>query len=170
MIANFFAEGFIHVSVTPGGGDSYKIASHVALSSGANATVPDVVNLWPGLKIRRALTDVTSKVDLVSSPYSRVIVTPATLPTGTIVGVAITPLTGATGRGNFGWVQTRGPAGVLTDNTTIVVGQQAITSSVTAGAISLITTTNIITEVIIGQIMRVGASAGWSLVDLRIDN
>lgn len=169
VIANFFAEGYIFVSVTPGGGDYYKIASHVALASGA-ATPPDVVNLWPGHKIRRALTDTTSKVDLISHPYSRVIQTPATLPTGTIAGVAITPLTGATGRGNFGFLQTRGPVGILTDNTTIVVGQNAITSSVTAGACSLITTTNIITEVILGQVMRVGASAGWSLVDLRLDN
>lgn len=170
VIANFFAEGFAFVSVTPGGGDTYKIANHVALSSGANATIPDVVNLWPGQKIRRALTDTTSKIDLISSPYSRVIQAPATLITGVIAGVAVTPLIGATGRGNFGWLQTRGPAGVLTDNTTIVVGQPAITSTVTAGAISLITTTNIIVATVIGQIMRVGASAGWSLVDLRIDN
>lgn len=169
VIANFFAEGFAFVSVTPGGGDCYKIAAHVALSNGA-ATPPDVVNLWPGQKIRRALTDTTSKIDLISSPYSRVIQAPATLVTGVIAGVAITPLTGATGRGNFGFLQTRGPCGVLTDNTTIVVGQPAITSTVTAGAISLITTTNIIVSTIIGQIMRVGASAGWSMVDLRIDN
>ena len=168
VIANFFAEGFAHISVTPGGGDSYKIAAHVALASGA-ATPPDVVNLWPGHTIKRALTDTTSKVDLLSSPYSRVIQTPATLATGVIVGVCIVPLTGATGRGNFGWVQTRGPCGVLTDNTTIIVGQPAITSTVTAGAISLVTTTNIIVATLVGQIMRVGASAGWSMVDLRLD-
>ena len=169
VIANFFAEGFAHISVTPGGGDTYKIVSHVALASGA-ATPPDVVNLWPGQSIKRALTDTTSKVDLLSSPYSRVIQTPATLVTGVIVGVCIVPLTGASGRGNFGWVQTRGPCGVLTDNTTIVVGQPAITSTVTAGAISLVTTTNIIVATLLGQIMRVGASAGFSCVDLRIDN
>ncbi len=168
VIANFFAEGFLFVSVTPGGGDYYKIASHVALANGA-ATPPDVVNLWPGHKIRRALTDVTSKVDLLSHPYSRVIQTPATLATGVIAGVAITPLVGATGRGNFGFLQTRGPCGILTDNTTIVVGQPAITSTVTAGAISLITTTNIIVSTILGQIMRVGASAGWSMVNLTLD-
>ena len=169
VIANFFAEGSIFVSVTPGGGDIYKIQSHVALSSGA-ATPPDVINLWPGRSIRTSLTDVTSKVNLLSHPYSRMIQTPATLPTAVIVGICIVPLTGATGRGNFGWLQTRGECGILTDNTTIVVGQNAISSSVTAGAISLITTTNIITEVIIGQITRVGASAGFSCVNVKIDN
>ncbi len=60
VIANFFAEGYIYVNITPGGGDTYKIASHVALSSGA-ATPPDVVNLWPGHKIRRSLTDTSSR-------------------------------------------------------------------------------------------------------------
>lgn len=168
VIANFFAEGFIYVSITPGGGDVYKIIAHPAFASGAN-TPADLVNLWPGQQIRRALTDTTSKVNLLSHPNSRIIQTPATLPTGKIVGVCTTPLTGATGRGNFGWVQTAGPAGVLMDNTSGIVGQPAITSSVTAGAVSLVTTTNIITETIIGQFMLVAASAGWSLVYLTID-
>lgn len=169
VIANFFAEGFIQVEITPGGGDGYKIIAHPAFASGAN-TPADLVNLWPGQQIRRALTDTTSKVSLLSHPYSRIIQTPATLATGVIVGVCTTPLTGATGRGNFGWVQTAGACGVLTDNTSIVVGQPAITSTVTAGAISLVTTTNIIVSTIIGQIMRVGASAGWSTVWLKIDS
>lgn len=168
VIANFFAEGFITVSVTPGGGDIYKIAAHPAFASGAN-TPADLVNLWPGHKLRRALTDTTSKVDLIQHPYSRIIQTPATLPTGLVCGVAITPLTGATGRGNFGFVQTRGPVGVLTDNTTVVIGQPAIASTVTAGAVSLVTTTNIITSPIIGTFLRVAASAAWSTVWLTID-
>ncbi len=167
VIANFFAEGYIHVTVTPGGGDYYKVASHVALASGA-ATPPDVINLWPGHKIRRSLTDVTSKVNLVAHPYSRVIQLPATLQTGVIAGVAITPLTGASGRGNFGWLQTRGACGVLTAAGTVVVGQPAIVAT-TAGAVDLVTTTNIITSTIVGQFMRIGASAGWSLVYLTLD-
>lgn len=167
VIANFFAEGYVYVSVTPGGGDNYKIASHVALANGA-ATPPDVVNLWPGHKIRRALTDTTTKVNLLSHPYSRVIQLPATLQTGVIAGVAVTPLTGATGRGNFGWLQTRGACGTLTAAGTVVVGQPAIVST-TAGAVDLVTTTNIITSTIVGQFMRIGASAGWSLVFLTLD-
>src|SRR5262249_44476489 len=136
VIANFFAEGFATISVTPGGGDCYKIAAHVALANGVN-TPPDVVNLWPGHRIRRALTDTTSKVDLLQHPYSRVIQAPTTA-TGAVIGVAITPLTGATGRGNFGWLQTRGAVGVLTDNTSLLIGEVAISSTVTAGSVSLI--------------------------------
>lgn len=168
VIANFFAEGYIYVNVTPGGGDYYKIAAHPAFANGAN-TPADLVNLWPGHKLRNALTDTTSKVSLLSHPYSRVIKTPSTLPTGVIAGVAVTPLTGATGRGNFGWLQTRGAVPVLMDNTTGVVGQPAIASTVTSGAVSLVTTTNIITSPIIGQFMFIGASAAFSLVYLTVD-
>lgn len=168
VIANFFAEGYAVISVSPGGGDVYKIAAHPAFANGAN-TPKDLVNLWPGQKIRRALTDTTSKVDLIQHPYSRVIQTPSTLPTGLVCGVAITPLTGASGRGNFGFLQTRGAAGVLTDNTSVVIGQPAIASTVTAGAVSLVTTTNIITSPIIGTFLRVAASAAWSTVYLTID-
>ncbi len=168
VIANFFAEGFIYVNVTPGGGDTYKIAAHPAFASGAN-TPADLVNLWPGHKIRRALTDTTSKVSLLSHPCSRVIITPSTLPTGFINGVAVTPLTGATGRGNFGFVQTRGPVGVLMDNTSGVVGQPAIASTVTPGAVSLVTTTNIITSPIVGTFMFIGASAAFSMIFCTID-
>lgn len=167
VIANFFAEGYIYVSVTPGGGDYYKVASHVALANGVG-TPPDVVNLWPGHKIRRALTDTTSKVNLLSNPYSRVIQLPGTLQTGVIAGIAVTPLTGATGRGNFGWLQTRGACGVLCAAGSIIVGQPAIVST-TAGAVDLVTTTNIITSTIVGQFMRVGASAGWGLVYVTLD-
>lgn len=167
VIANFFAEGYIYVSVTPGGGDYYKVAAHVALANGAG-TPPDVVNLWPGHKIRRALTDTTSKVNLLSNPYSRVIQLPATLQTGVIAGIAVTPLTGAAGRGNFGWLQTRGACGVLTAAGTVVVGQPAIVAT-TAGAVDLVTTTNIVTSTIVGQFMRIGASAGWSLVYVTLD-
>lgn len=167
VIANFFAEGYIYVSVTPAGGDYYKVASHVALANGAG-TPPDVVNLWPGHKIRRALTDTTSKVNLLSNPYSRVIQLPATLQTGVIAGIAVTPLTGAAGRGNFGWLQTRGACGVLTAAGTVVVGQPAIVAT-TAGAVDLVTTTNIVTSTIVGQFMRIGASAGWSLVYVTLD-
>ena len=168
VIANFFAEGYIYVNVTPGGGDYYKIAAHPAFANGAN-TPADLVNLWPGHKLRNALTDTTSKVSLLSHPNSRVVRVPSTLPTAQIAGVAITPLTGAAGRGNFGWLQTRGAVPILMDNTTGVVGQPAIASTVTGGAVSLITTTNIITSPIVGNFMFIGASAAFSLVYLTID-
>ncbi len=55
------------------------------------------------------------------------------------------------------------------DNTTGVVGQPAIASTVTPGAVSLITTTNIITSPIVGTFMFIAASTGFSLVYLTLD-
>ncbi len=167
-IANFFAEGYIYVNVTPGGGDYYKIASHPAFANGAN-TPADLVNLWPGFKLRNALTDTTTKVSLVSHPNSRVVRVPSTLPTAQIAGVAITPLIGAAGRGNFGWLQTRGTVPILQDNSSSIVGQPAIASTVTGGAVGIVTTTNIITSPIVGNFMFIGASAAFSLVYLTVD-
>lgn len=169
VIANFFAEGFANVMAAAGsaGGQTYKIAAHVAFASGANTPI-DVVNLWPGHKIRVTIPDTSSVLDLVQHFYSRIIQLPATLQTQPIAGVCVVPLTGATGRGNFGFVQTRGPCGVLTDASSVVLGQPAIISA-TAGAVALVTTTNIITSQIIGNFMRIGGSAGWSIVNLTLD-
>ncbi len=50
-----------------------------------------------------------------------------------------------------------------------MVGQPAITSTVTPGAVSLVTTTNIIVSTIVGQIMFVGASTAFTLVNLTLD-
>ncbi len=165
VIANFFAEGFINVDVTPGGGDTYKIITHPALANGAN-TPADLVNLWPGHSLRRPLTDTTSKVTLLQHPYSRIIQAPITTVTGVTVGVCVTPLTGATGRGNFGWVQTAGACGVLQDNTALLIGQPCVGSGATAGTCSLWVSG---ISAIIGQVMRISASAAWSCVWLQID-
>lgn len=171
VIANFFAEGYVVISVTPGGGDTYKILSHVALASGA-ATPPDVVNLWPGHFIRRALTDTTSKVDLIQHPYSRTIQSPVTTPTNVIVGVAVVALTGASGRGNFGWLQTRGICGVLTGGTLVIGATVTGTGARAGGAANQLVTKTGSTQAIennIGAVGRVAADAAWSTIFLQID-
>lgn len=166
VIANFFAEGFIFVTITPGFADTYKIISHVALASGAN-TIPDVVNLWPGHFIRRALTDTTTKVTLAQHPYSRVIQCAATI-SGAPVGVAVTALTGASGRGNFGWLQTAGPCAVLGVGT-LTIGSPAVAllSGGTAGAVA---PASAATQPSLGTVLNVEATTQASLIKLTIDN
>src|SRR3990167_1606712 len=109
VVINMFAEGYAVISVTPGGGDVYKILSHLALT---NNTAGDVVNLDVRNQIRGALTT-TSRVDLVNHPYSKVIQLPITTQSSIPVGVAVSaPLTV-----QFCWVQTAGGAAVLTVGT-----------------------------------------------------
>ena len=159
---NLFAEGYAVISVTPGGGDTYKIASHAALR---NATAGDVVNLSPGNALRRALTT-TSRMDLVRHPYQAVLQVPVTTNTGLPVGVVVAALAAS----GFGWLQTRGPVGVLTDST-LIAGNEAVVPSAAAGAAGPFTdteaTSNI--EIAIGQALAVAASGAWSTINLSLD-
>lgn len=161
-VINLFAEGYAVISVTPGGGDTYYIASHLALR---NATAGDVVNLAPGNALRRALT-ATSRLDLVRSPYGGVLQVPVTTITALPVGVAVSAITNA----QFGWLQTRGPVGVLTDDVN-VVGTRVVVPSAAAGAGGPETAVaaNSAIEVTIGFCMVVAANTAWSTVFLTLD-
>lgn len=159
---NLFAEGSGVISVTPGGGDTYKIASHAALR---NATAGDVINLAPGQALRRALTT-SSRLDLSRHPYAGCIEVPVTTITGAPVGVAVS----AIANGSFGWLQTRGACGVLTDSTN-VVGTRAVVPSAAAGAAGPETAVaaNSAIEVTIGTVLVVAATTAWSTIFLTID-
>ena len=63
------------------------------------------------MPIEVALTT-DSRVTLIFNPWSKVIQSPTTL-TGAPVGVAIYPIAS----GEYGWVQTHGPCGVLISGT-----------------------------------------------------
>lgn len=163
-VINFFAEGYAVISVTPGGGDCYKIASHLALT---NATAGDVINLSPGNALRRAITTAASKVDLKAHAYGNAEQAESAVITGVPLGVAIS----AIASGGFGWLQTRGACGVLT-NGTVIVGTRAITpGAAAAGACSPETavSTDADVEVTIGTVLVVAATTAWSTIFLMID-
>ena len=160
---NLFAEGYGVISVTPGGGDCYKIGSHAALT---NATAGDVINLAPGNALRRAITTAASKLDLCRHPYAGCIEVPVTTITGVPVGVAVS----AIASGGFGWLQTRGACGVLQDDTA-VAGTATLVPSAAAGAAGPETevAANSAIELRIGQVLVVAATGKWSTVFLTID-
>jgi len=157
VVLNYFAEGYAVISVTPGGGDTYKIANHLALR---NATAGDIVNLAPGNALRRALT-ATSRLDLMAHAYAGVIQAAATTLTGAPVGVAVAAITNA----QFGWLQTRGLVGVLGAGD-LVVGANAVSPTGTAGAAGPSAAS---TSVDIGIVQSLAASAAWSSIYLLID-
>lgn len=121
IAVNALAGGFMSIAVTPGQGYIYKIASNTAVTAAANC----VVTLEDPLIV--ALTT-SSKVVMAVSPFSNVIVNPATASGGPI-GVAIYAIPAA----SFGWVQTHGPASLLNDSGT-AVGLGLAPSAATAGA------------------------------------
>lgn len=122
---NLFAEGYLQASVTPGIGETYKIAGHAVMTSGAG----DLVFLAPGHALRQAITTST-RFNLVDNPYFRVIQIPATTVASIMVGVAITAPTTLRGC----WIQTRGICGVLTSGT-MIAGDAVAAGLGTGGAV-----------------------------------
>ena len=154
--ANLYAEGFASVSVTPGLGYTYQISSHLAITS----STAFVLNFMPSDPIQIALT-ASSKIDVIHNPYQNVIQCPVTTLTGRLVGVASYIITAA----QNGWVQTRGPAGVLNKGTT-GVGLGVGSPGSAAGAVVVFAAA---TTAYVGEIMQTGVDAAANLVYLKID-
>lgn len=159
VVINYFAEGMLTVSVTPGIADSYKIASHAALTSGG----VDTVNLAAGSALRRALTLTTSKLNLIASPYKGVVVVAATI-LQTPVGVARTALTS----GQWGWLQTAGLCPVICTGT-MTVGSPAV-MLLSGGTAGTPAPASAATQPVVGRVVHVGATGAASTLLLTMDN
>ena len=119
--ANQLAGGYALITVTPGIGQMYGISGHAAYSAAA-----PTINLTEPVRV--ALTT-SSRIDLVASPYSGVIINPATA-TAAPVGVAVV----ATPINNYGWIQVGGVANILNDGGS-TVGTNVSASNAVAGAV-----------------------------------
>lgn len=118
---NQYAGGYLLVSITPGEGYQYKIKGHAAATSAAvTLTLEDAIVV--------ALTT-ASNYDLVTNPYSAVVINPTTA-TSAPVGVAVHTIAAS----EFGWLQTGGVANILNDAGS-VVGTNVSASNATAGAV-----------------------------------
>lgn len=126
VTANQYAGGYLMVTVTPGQGYQYLIASHpaAALSTTVVLTLSDPIQV--------ALTT-SSRCDLVANPYNGVVINPTTA-TSAPIGVAVYPLPINT----YGWIQVSGAACVLADGT-VTVGTNLVASNGTAGAVEATT-------------------------------
>jgi hypothetical protein len=102
--ANLYANGLAVISVTPGLGYAYNIDHHAAIT----ASVAFTLYLAPDDPIQVALTT-SSKVTLIRNAYKGVIQAPVTTLTGPVVGAAVSVIPAS----GWGWIQTRGLAGVL---------------------------------------------------------
>ena len=105
IVAGALAGGTLHVVITPGLGQTYKIANNTGVSAAAGC----VITLEDPIRV--ALTT-SSKIDLRASLYNGVIVTPATM-TNVVVGVAVAKITAA----QYGWIQTHGIVSCLQTGT-----------------------------------------------------
>lgn len=153
-----YADGFAVVSVTPDAGHAYKIKSHPAADSAATLqltleSADGIIAAWT----------TTSRVDLIANKYNGVIQVPVTTMTGPPVGVAVS----AIGAAAYGWIQCAGTAAVLTVGT-VVIGSTVKVPATTAGGVIAANSTYLVSDVPVGVVRRVAASAAWSTVDLAI--
>ena len=123
--ANQYAGGWAIVDTAPGLGYAYPIASHPAAAGAATC----VLTLQPDALVQVALTAV-SRISLVPNPYSAVIQSPVTTLTGSVVGVAVSPIPAT----QYGWVQTSGPGAVLVAGTP-GVGLAVVVPGTAAGCV-----------------------------------
>jgi len=105
-------------------GEHYTIVGHGTAISGASLVI------YLDRPLRTALTVATTTVAIRRSPYSGIIQSTGGAATGSPAGVAIYAIPAAA----YGWVQTKGTAGVLSDGSTFAVGSLVGPSVATAGA------------------------------------
>lgn len=134
--ANEYSKGWLVVTVTPGLGYAYEIASHPAADASASLT------LTLSDPIEVALTS-TSRLDLVHNPYFNVIQYPTTASSG-LCGSAVNNIAAS----SYGWVGVGGPQAILADGA-LTVGVNLSASNAVAGAVEAAVTAQ--------------AAAGWAM-------
>lgn len=122
--AGDYDEGYAIISYGTGIGQTYKIKSMAALTSGGASTV----NIYDGLV---TALDTTSKLDLVKNLYMDVKHTA----TNTLMPAGV-PLVAVTADNDYCWLQTRGIVGIFADGT-IPAGNQIINDASSAGAVDV---------------------------------
>lgn len=152
---NQYAGGILTVDSAPGEGYDYFIKSHPAAD--ASATCVFTIDR-PGVIV--AITT-ASEATLTPNPYSGIVVTPATTLTGAVVGVAKYVIAA----NEYGWIQTKGPCGVLAAGT-IIVGAVAVSPCGTGGAV--VTDPANASVVIIGSAMVATASGEINQILLNL--
>ena len=123
--ANQYQDGYIVINDVDGQGFTYRIKSHPA----ADASATLELTLQPNTPVVTALTT-SSQASLVANQYNGVIIH-ATTETGIPVGVCDYRQIAAS---EFGWIKTRGTAGLLIKATTGIGLSVAASDTTTAGA------------------------------------
>lgn len=154
LTANQVAGGILIIeSATLGAGQSFRIKSHPAATAAVvTFTLEDpVVTATTG----------TVNIDIVPNPYANVVVSPITAKTSSDVGVAIYPIAS----GEYGWLCTHGPCGVLAQGT-VVVGTQLVSTLVTTTG-TVVALTGV--QMWLGYAITGIASTDFGMVYLMID-
>lgn len=158
-----FAGGYLNVEDDTGEGRAYLIESNDAEAAGS---ADFAITLAGGHGVKLALTTATT-VGLTAHPLDAVIIHPSPA-TARLVGVAVSAIPAS----NFGWLQVRGPASVLTQGT-LVINERCVDSASADGAVTPVVLTEGTPNADAGQysvgtVMEVAATTEHSLIYLDI--
>lgn len=151
-------------------GGSISVYTAGTIAVGHEYTITDVtgtlttggaLNVYVDRPIGYAVTT-SAKVNMKRPITSGVIQAPATTQTGVAAGVAIYPITNA----EYGFVQTWGPASVLSDGSTFAVGSGVGTPSGTAGCATVFAAGT--THQLVGHSRQAAASGHAISIHLQI--
>jgi len=153
ITADQFAGGYLHITDDTGEGLQYRIKGNTATDDPASGDIR--VELYDPIQVA---LDATSDFAITGSVYANL--EPATAATDNLVaGVTVAAQAAA----DYGWVQTKGVATVLTDGV-VVVTEGVMTGSV-AGSVAAVAA---LTDYAIGQVIHVGDDTGHSAILLRL--
>jgi hypothetical protein len=155
--ANEYKDGFVIFSDVSPEGIALKIEGHPAAGSGEDLT----------LTLTDALPEdatTSSEVSLVHNSWNGVV--EGTSTTQKPAGVALVDISA----GEFGWLQTKGPAPLLADST-IDLGATVVAGSATAGAVDAMSDTaaTAIDQMAVGKAIVAGVDGEFRPVELTID-
>ena len=129
-----FAEGFLEVVQTSGSNNGpirYRIEGNTAA-----AATTGYITVFLAEPLRNASTLVagTDTVNLWTSPFNGAIITTTV---NAPIGVTVNQVVNTASVTNYGWVQVAGPASVLQDASSMVIGNTVGPSTTTAGYVGL---------------------------------
>ena len=151
------ADGYLNIEDDAGEGHLYTIKSHPAIAT----TTAGVLTLYEQLQV--ALTAASTSLVFIN-PWSLAIIKPASAPTAALLGVSPHALPAS----NFGWLQVKGPASVVTDGS-VLISEHVRTSDAVAGAVEpLDRDGSNENEAAVGLVMEVAAGGEHSLIHLQL--
>jgi hypothetical protein len=164
--ANQFVGAYLSVTSGAGVGYSYRVKGHTV--TGDPATGKARFELYDPLI---AAVNTSSQISIAGNKYNNVRPV-ATITSVVACGAAVRTQTGST----FGWVQTKGIAGVLTDVSATLgsAGYIAGVSTADAGAVAMYSlagtaqTTAIAQVPLVGTVLSIGSGTNYALVDLNM--
>ena len=155
-VENEYADGFLVVNKSTGIGDIYKV-----IANKINGSDDTLMRIQLETPIRTAL-EATSEITFVKSPWRDVIVMPTTAE-GTPAGVPLIAVT----INYFCWLQTRGYAPLLVDDSdTIVKGNVVGLGGTDAGAVQAVGAD---TTYPYGVAVYVAAADEPAIIDLKLE-